>query len=285
MAVFDRTYSNYDGPTTSRAARLLIAPRYAAAAIFQSRRFTAFYVVCLFIPFLAALFIYFRYNVAALRAFGITGLEMITVGAPFFHNFIGGQLHLATMTTLFVSPSLISSDLRANALPLYLARPFSRLEYVAGKMLILFILLSFITWIPGLALFVFQAGLAGSGWAAEHWRIAPGIFIGGWLWIILLGFLALACSALFQRKVTIMSALIALLYAAQLFANQINRTFQTGFGSLLSLQAVNATALDALFSGGARGALSVEEAAGVWLFAILACCEILRRRLRAYDEA
>ena len=51
----------------------------------------------------------------------------------------------------------MSPDLRNNGLPLYLSRPFSRTEYVLGKMSVLLILLSAITWVPGLLLFLFQA--------------------------------------------------------------------------------------------------------------------------------
>ena len=49
----------------------------------------------------------------------------------------------------FVGPGLISPDLSHNGLPLYLARPFSRAEYVLGKMSVLVGLMSLMTWIPG----------------------------------------------------------------------------------------------------------------------------------------
>src|SRR5258707_13066390 len=53
-------------------------------------------------------------------------------------------------------PPLVSRDLRNNALPLYLCRPFTRTEDVLGKMSVLLILLSAITWIPQLLLFLFH---------------------------------------------------------------------------------------------------------------------------------
>ena len=48
-----------------------------------------------------------------------------------------------------------------TALPLYLARPFCRTEYILGKIAVLVILLSAITWVPGLLLFLLQAYLGG----------------------------------------------------------------------------------------------------------------------------
>ena len=56
---------------------------------------------------------------------------------------------LALFLAAFVGPGQVSPDLANNALSLYLARPFSRAEYVLGKMSVLVILLSLMTWVPG----------------------------------------------------------------------------------------------------------------------------------------
>src|SRR5207247_9991194 len=88
--------------------------------------------------------------------------------------------------TILVGPQHISRDLTNNALPLYLCRPFSRTEYVVGKMSIVIILLSAITWIPTLLLFLFQSYLEGWSWFSENIWIASAIFIGCLVWIMLL---------------------------------------------------------------------------------------------------
>ena len=85
-----------------------------------------------------------------------------------------------------------------NALPLYLCRPFTRAEYVLGKMSVLLILLSLITWVPILLVFLFQSYLAGWSWFAQNLRIAGAIFVGSWVWILLLALLSLAISSLGQ---------------------------------------------------------------------------------------
>ena len=63
---------------------------------------------------------------------------------------------LALFLAAFIGPGQISPDLANNALSLYLARPFSRVEYVLGKMSVLLILMSVMTWVPGLLLFGLQ---------------------------------------------------------------------------------------------------------------------------------
>ena len=90
----------------------------------------------------------------------------------------------AFFLTLLIGPPLVSRDLTNNALPLYLCRPFSRAEYVVGKMAVLLILLSLITWVPGLLLFLFQAYLEGGGWIAANLWIAGAIFVGSLVWIL-----------------------------------------------------------------------------------------------------
>ncbi len=54
---------------------------------------------------------------------------------------------------MVAGPPLISSDLVNRGLPLYFARPLGRKEYVLGKLSVLVILLSPVTWIPQLLIF------------------------------------------------------------------------------------------------------------------------------------
>ena len=96
---------------------------------------------------------------------------------------------------MLVGPPLVSRDLTNNALPLYLCRPFSRTEYVVGKMSIVIILLSAITWVPQLLLFLFQSYLEGWTWFTQNLWIASAIFIGSLVWILLLALLSQAISA------------------------------------------------------------------------------------------
>ncbi len=87
--------------------------------------------------------------------------------------------------TAFIGPGQVSPDLANDALALYLARPFSRVEYVLGKMFVLVVLLSLMTWVPGLLVFGLQGYLEGWAWVTEHWRFASGIFFGGWIWVLI----------------------------------------------------------------------------------------------------
>jgi ABC-2 type transport system permease protein len=78
---------------------------------------------------------------------------LISVNVTFFMTLLGWQSMLALFMTRLHRAWQVSPDLANDALALYLARPFSRVEYVVSKMFVLIVLLSLMTWVPGLLVF------------------------------------------------------------------------------------------------------------------------------------
>src|SRR5678810_929652 len=168
MAVYEVTYKPYLGRLTPDWSRFLVIPRHAFRDVFKSKLFTAFFAIC-FLPLLVeAILIYLHHNVNALAILRVNVRELIPIDASFFQAFVNLQAGFAFFVTLLVGPPLVSRDLRNNALPLYLCRPFSRAEYVMGKMSVLLILLSGITWVPPLLMFLFQSYLEGVAWFRDN---------------------------------------------------------------------------------------------------------------------
>src|SRR5215218_204387 len=212
MAVYEQSYKPYAGRMTPEWSRFLIIPRHAYRAVFSSKLFIAFFAVC-FLPILIeAIMIYLRYNVGALGALSVNIRELVPVDATFFETFLDFQFGFAFLMTLLIGPPLVSRDLRNNALPLYLCRPFSRTEYVIGKMSVLLILLSWITWVPQLVLFLFQSYLEGFAWFRSNLWIASAIVIGGVVWILLLALLSQTLSALVKWRVVSSGAMLGLVF-------------------------------------------------------------------------
>ena len=208
MAVYEHTYKQYLGKLTPEWSRFLVIPRHAFQDVFKSKLFTAFFVIC-FLPFLIeAIFIYLHHNVSALAIMKINVRELFPIDASFFQAFVNFQAWPAYLVMLLVGPPLVSRDLRNNALPLYLCRPFSRTEYVLGKMSVLFILLSAITWVPQLLLFLFQSYLEGATWFVDNLHLASAIFISSVVWILLVAFLSQAVSALVKWRVIASGAML-----------------------------------------------------------------------------
>src|ERR671917_226038 len=212
MAVFENSYRQYEGRLTPEWSRFLVLPRYALRDVFGSKFFTAVFCLCFIYPLIAAILIYLHHNTNAVALMQIDVRELLPINATFFQYFVEVQGWLAFILTVLVGPVLVSRDLANNALPLYLCRPFSRAEYVLGKMTVLIVLLSLVTWVPGLLLFLLQAYLEGARWIVSNSWMAGAIFVGSMTWIVLLSLLALALSAWVRWRVVAGGALLRVFF-------------------------------------------------------------------------
>ena len=301
MAVYEHTYRRFAGPLTPEWSRFLIIPRHAYRDIFRSKLFTAFFVAC-FIPLLVeAILIYLHHNVNALAILKVDVRALLPIDASFFEVFVGIQGGFAFLLTLLVGPPLVARDLRNNALPLYLCRPFSRAEYVFGKMSVVLILLSTITWIPGLVLFLFQSYLEGFSWFADNLWLANAIFISSLAWILLLTLLSQTISALVKWRMAASAALLALYLIPSVFSEVIDQIFATRWGHIVSIDALRRSITAGLFGTFEQTSRQVRDFDGsfarelivseppIWcswfvLFLICAIClAILSRRVKAYE--
>ena len=302
MAVYEQSYKRYIGPLTPEWSRFLIIPRHAYRGVFKSKIFTAFFVVC-FVPLLVeAILIYLHHNMNALGIMKVDMRELIPIDASFFQTFVNIQGGFALFVALLVGPPLVSRDLRNNALPLYLCRPFSRTEYVLGKMSVLLILLSMITWIPQLLLFLFQAYLEGFTWFTQNLWIASAIVIGSVVWILLLALISQAISALVKWRVIASAAILGVFFIPSVFAEFLNFVFMTHWGHLISLAALMKNISAGLFGTFVRasGTIRFEDFDGnarefivmeppLWmcwgmLFLVCAIClALLSRKVKAYE--
>jgi hypothetical protein len=176
MAVYEHTYKSYDSALTPQWSRFLVLPRHAFRAVFQSKLFTGLFALCFVAPLIFAILIYLRHNSTALALMQLQPSNLVAINGDFFFILISIQSGLAFLLTVIIGPALVSRDLANNALPLYLCRPFSRAEYVLGKASVLVILLSLVTLVPAMLLFIFQSYLEGFVWLKEYYWIANAIF-------------------------------------------------------------------------------------------------------------
>jgi ABC-2 type transport system permease protein len=259
MAVYKKTYRPYDGSLTPAGTRLFILTRYAMEDLRRSKFLNIFYALSFAYPLVSALLIYLSHNASALQLINVGGgpnaprlANIISINTVFFYSVLGWQSMLALFLAAFIGPGLISPDLANNALALYLARPFSRLEYVLGKMTVLVILMSLMTWIPGLLLYGLQGYLEGGGWAADNIRLAWGMFFGAWLWIAVLSLLALALSALVKWKPAAGALVFGVYFVGAAFGAVINNVQRTHWGSLFDLGYIVGSVWVRLMEGASR---------------------------------
>jgi len=254
MAVYKKTYRPYEGALTASWRRFLVIPRYAFEDLHRSRFLTIFYLASFLYPLIAALIIYVEHNVDALKLLNAqNAANLLSIDTGFFMSFLGWQSMLALFLAAFIGPGQVSPDLANNALSLYLARPFSRAEYILGKLSVLWILMSLMTWVPGLLLFCLEGYLEGPKWMAQHFRIAAGLFLGAWVWILVLSLLALALSAWVKWRPAAGALVFGVFFVVSGFGQVINRVEDTGWGSLLSINTLVGTIWVNVFTGGDAG--------------------------------
>ena len=138
MAIFERSYHAFTGNLTPVWSRFLVPARYGLHDAFSSRLFNIFFLTCFLWPVACAVIIYLRFNTEALAVLQVLPADLLVIDALMFRDFfMNVQAGFAFAVVLILGPALVSPDLRNNALPLYLARPFTKRDYVLGKLAVL----------------------------------------------------------------------------------------------------------------------------------------------------
>jgi ABC-2 type transport system permease protein len=243
---------------------------------------TALFVIFFFFPVLCLAQIYFAHSASFLAQLGIPS-GIIAIDNTFFFRFVSVQGVFAFLLTAFAGPGLISPDLANGALPLYFCRPFSRAEYVLGKSSVLAILLSQITWVPGLVLFAIQASLAGASWTWSHLWIAGSLVISSLIWIAILSLLAMALSAWVKWRIVAGALLLAVMFFGAGFAQAVNAVLSTEAGQFFNVAYLMSTVWNALFRVDAEHAIPVSQAWIALLVYCGVCLGLLMRKVRAYE--
>jgi ABC-2 type transport system permease protein len=237
MAVHKRVYRPLaQAELTPRWSRFLVLPRFAAENWRRSRVLSAFLMLCLVPALVAAAVIYLYNSTVAQGLLGTnTGTWNFRIDGQFFGYVANAQGSLAFLLVAWVGPGLVAPDLTNNALPLYLSRPFSRAEYVLGRVTTLLLLGSVITWVPSLLLFALQAGLAGGGWWHQNLHLAWGIFAGSLIWLLLLSLLALALSAWVRWRIVATGLFVGVFFVLAGLGEAFNEALRTSWGKLFNL--------------------------------------------------
>jgi hypothetical protein len=118
--------------------------------------------------------------------------------------FIERQSLVVMILLAFSGSLLVGSDFRNEALPFYLSRRIDRKHYVAGKVLSVATVVSLLTTLPALILFVEFGLFTGSiDYWLENWRIPLAVLVYGSVLCLVLGVLLVTVSAYLVRSAPI----------------------------------------------------------------------------------
>src|SRR5580658_2843347 len=267
MAVYRRNYKAYTGRLTAAWSRCFVLFRYSRRNLFRSKFVTALFVLCFFYPLFSLLWIYLAHSASFLREMGLPG-DVLSIDNTFFFRFISVQGVFAFLLTAFTGPGLISPDLANGALPLYFCRPFSRAEYVLGKLCSLFYLLSFITWVPALFLFAIEANLSGAGWTWAHRSLAIGSLLSSFIYILMISLIAMALSAWVKWRIAAGALMLGVMFFLSGFGTAINAVLHSNIGFYINPGALITRVCSQFF--GTESPIDI-PVAGAWIALLIIC--------------
>lgn len=283
MAVYKRSYRAYSGRLTPEWSRFFVLTRYALQKLFASKFLTAVFVMSFFGPLVCAAMMYLNHNASILSMLHARQNQLLTVNGKFFLGFLGMQGGLAFFITAFIGPNTIAPDLANGGLPLYFCRPFSRAEYVLGKLCALMYVLSLITWVPGLILFGIEANLSGAAWAWENRSLASGVFLGSFIWILMISLIAMALSAWVKWRIAAGALVLGVMFFLSGFGAAMNAVLRSHIGYYINPGALITRVSADLF--GMESPIEI-SAFSAWVGLLVMCgicLALLGKKVRAYE--
>jgi len=123
--------------------------------------------------------------------------------------FMAGQSVVVMMLLAFTGSLLVGGDFRQNVLPFYLSRRIDRRHYIVGKLAAVSTIVTLMTTIPALALFV-EYGMFTSStrYWLDNWRVVVGVLVYGGVLAVVLSTVLVSLSAWLERTAPIVVALV-----------------------------------------------------------------------------
>lgn len=276
MPIHDQGYRHYTGERTRHARGWWVIARAGIIERLRERRFLGLLLFAWSLFFVHAVQLYVGTTIVRASFFAPT--------EETFHTFLNQQRLFVFFITVYAGAGLIASDRQSNALQIYLSKPITRHDYIAGKLLALAAFLIAVTWVPAMLLLFLQVLFSGSlDFVSAHPRLIPAITLTALLQITLAAMTMLALSSLSRSR-----RFAAMLYAGiVIFAAALDRVLQVATRNpawvLLSPQNTLLVVTDAIFGAGTDSAVPVALAL-LALGALLAISVfVLERRVRAVD--
>ncbi len=205
MPIHDQGYRRYGGTRAAVGRAWQVMARAGVMSIISKRQFIGL-----------MLFAWAPFVVRAVQIYIASNFQQASFLAPkgeTFREFLDQQGAFVFFVTIYVGSGLIANDRRANALQLYLSKPMTRAEYIAGKLAILFLFLVSVTFLPAMMLLLTQAIFAGSfTFVQNNLYLLPAITLFSLTQVLVASTTMLALSSMSKS-----SRFVAVMYAGLFF--------------------------------------------------------------------
>lgn len=205
MPIHDQGYRRYLGSRSAIGRSWQVMTRAGVMSVISKRQFIGL-----------MLFAWAPFVVRAVQIYVSATFTQASFLAPkgeTFREFLDQQGAFVFFVTIYVGAGLIANDRRANALQLYLSKPMTSAEYIAGKLAILFLFLVSVTFLPAMMLLLTQAMFAGSlTFIRNNLYLLPAITLFALAQVLLASTTMLALSSMSKS-----SRFVAVMYAGLFF--------------------------------------------------------------------
>lgn len=278
MPIYDQGYRRYEARGPLRQARFWPITREALRLILAKRAFLLLVGVS-FLPFI----------VRAVQIYVVTQLpeagRILPVDGRLFGEYLNQQIPFVLLLSVFGGAGLVSKDLATGAILLYLSRPLTRRDYVAGKLGVLLALNLGVTLVPGLALYGLAVAVNPGAFARlDRLWIGPAIGLHSLLVAVVMSFVALAVSSSSKSARVAGIGFAGLLLGLEAARGVLAMLTRRPEAHLLSLQQDLRALGNALFGISAPGGEVPTLYPLLVLAAVTAACvAVLRARVRAVE--
>ena len=206
MPIHDQGYRRYAGRRQGHGRTWWVIARAGLMERLRERKFLGLLLIAWIPFFVRAVQFYVAVNVPQAGA-------LLQPSATTFRDYLDTQSIFVFFITIYVGAGLIANDRRANALQIYLSKPMTRIEYVAGKLVTLLLLLLAVTWVPGILLLLMQVLFAGNfTFFRANLFLFPAITLFSAVLVFLSAFSMLALSSLSKSR-----RFVGIMYAGLIF--------------------------------------------------------------------
>jgi ABC-type transport system involved in multi-copper enzyme maturation permease subunit len=278
MPIYDQGYRRYEARSPLHKARFWPITREALRLILAKRAFLGLLAVS-FLPFVVRVI-----QIYIVTRFPEAG-RVLPIDGRLFGDFLNQQIGFTILLSIFGASGLIANDLRTGAILVYLSRPLTQRDYIAGKLLVPLALNLAVTLVPGLVLYA--VGLALAPEMYLKWDlawIAPAIVAHAVAVSVVVSLLVLAVSSLSKSARVAGLGFFGLVAGLEMVRLVLQNGFNRKEAVLLSLQA-DLQALGVALFGVVDRQLDIPWGWPLLVLVVVsvACLAILRSRVRAVE--
>ena len=219
----------------------------------------------------------------------VPGAEFsFSINNEFFQKFLFRLTYvpssfLIALIAIFGGSGLIATDLKNNALSLYLSKPISWIDYLIGKFAVMGILLGCLTLVPGLLLFLEHVLFTDTPFLKENYWIPLSIVAYSVVITLSSSLLILLFSSLTSNPRYAIIGFCAVWFGSPVIYEVLKTITRTSKMALVSIWASYDILGTALFAGSQDYAVHWVWALLVQIALIVLCLFVLHRRIRAVE--